>query len=133
MMRVCECVFCVFGMCLWIFFIVVNLVLFCVDVFVLCVFLFFSVKAGDDLRQEQLASQFFTLAHRILKQVFESCQMTGTLGTHSMRKTFSRRVHLNLGGDLAKTRKALGQKNIQSTIHYMSFMDSEIDEAILQQ
>ena len=30
--------------------------------------LLFSVKAGDDLRQEQLASQFFTLAHRILKQ-----------------------------------------------------------------
>ncbi|CAB1096719.1 unnamed protein product [Ectocarpus sp. CCAP 1310/34] len=26
------------------------------------------VKAGDDLRQEQLASQFFALAHRILKQ-----------------------------------------------------------------
>lgn len=28
----------------------------------------FAVKAGDDLRQEQLASQFFALAHRILKQ-----------------------------------------------------------------
>lgn len=27
-----------------------------------------AVKAGDDLRQEQLASQFFALAHRILKQ-----------------------------------------------------------------
>lgn len=31
-------------------------------------FLMFAVKAGDDLRQEQLASQFFALAHRILKQ-----------------------------------------------------------------
>lgn len=72
-------------------------------------------------------------AHRILKLVFDNCQMPGPLGTHSMRKTFARRVHLILGGDLAKTRKALGQKNIQSTIHYMGFMDSEIDEAILQQ
>lgn len=27
-----------------------------------------AVKAKDDLRQEQLASQFFTLAHRILKE-----------------------------------------------------------------
>lgn len=27
-----------------------------------------AVKAKDDLRQEQLASQFFTLAHKILRE-----------------------------------------------------------------
>ena len=72
-------------------------------------------------------------AHRILREAFDSCEMTGALGTHSMRKTFAKRVHLRLGNDLAKTKEALGQKNITATMHYMSFMQEEIDQAILSQ
>ena len=59
--------------------------------------------------------------------------MTGNLGTHSMRKTFAKNVHRRLGNDLFKTKQALGQKNIAATIHYMSFLDEEIDRAILEQ
>lgn len=72
-------------------------------------------------------------AHRILREAFDSCEMTGNLGTHSMRKTFAKRVHHKLGNDLAKTKEALGQKNITATMHYMSFMQEEIDQAILSQ
>jgi integrase len=72
-------------------------------------------------------------AHRFLKDAFASCEMTGNLGTHSMRKTFARRVHSRLGNDLAKTKEALGQKSITATLHYMSFLDEEIDQAILAQ
>jgi integrase len=72
-------------------------------------------------------------AHRILREAFDSCEMTGSLGTHSMRKTFAKRVHRKLGNDLAKTKEALGQKNITATMHYMSFMQDEIDQAILGQ
>jgi integrase len=72
-------------------------------------------------------------AHRILREAYDSCELTGNLGTHSMRKTFAKRVHGRLGNDLAKTKEALGQKNIQATMHYMSFLDEEIDQAILQQ
>jgi integrase len=61
------------------------------------------------------------------------CEISGQLGTHSMRKTFARNVHERLGNDLAKTKKALGHKNISATMHYMSFMDEEIDRAILEQ
>ena len=70
-------------------------------------------------------------AHRLLREAFDSCEMTGTLGTHSMRKTFAKRVHRRLGNDLAKTKEALGQKSITATMHYMSFLHDEIDQAIL--
>jgi integrase len=72
-------------------------------------------------------------AHRLLRDAFDSCEMTGALGTHSMRKTFAKRVHQRLGNDLAKTKEALGQKSITATMHYMSFMKDEIDRAILAQ
>jgi integrase len=72
-------------------------------------------------------------AHRILREAFDSCEMTGNLGTHSMRKTFAKRVHRRLGNDLAKTKEALGQKSVTATMHYMTFLQEEIDQAILAQ
>ena len=72
-------------------------------------------------------------ALHVLKEAFASCEMHGTLGTHSMRKTFAKNVHQRLGNDLFKTKQALGQKNIAATIHYMSFLEDEIDQAILDQ
>ncbi len=72
-------------------------------------------------------------AHRILRDAFDSCEMTGNLGTQSMRKTFAKKVHRRLGNDLAKTKEALGQKHITATMHYMSFLAEEIDQAILAQ
>jgi integrase len=70
-------------------------------------------------------------ALRILKEAFDSCEMTGQLGTHSMRKTFANNVHERLGRNLVKTQQALGQQNITTTVQYMSFREEEIDEAIL--
>ncbi len=52
-------------------------------------------------------------------------------GTHAMRKTFANKVHVLLGRDLAKTQRALGHKNVSSTVSYLSFLEEEIDEAIL--
>jgi site-specific recombinase XerD len=48
-----------------------------------------------------------------------------------MRKTFARKVHERLGHDLVKTQRALGHKNINSTVAYLSFVEDEIDQAIL--
>ncbi len=58
-------------------------------------------------------------------------QLGGTLGTHAMRKTFANNVHVLLGRDLVKTQRALGHKNVSSTVSYLSFLEEEIDEAIL--
>jgi site-specific recombinase XerD len=58
-------------------------------------------------------------------------RISGTLGTHTMRKTFANKVHVLLGRDLVKTQRALGHKNVSSTVSYLSFLEEEIDEAIL--
>lgn len=71
-------------------------------------------------------------AFRILQGAYERAGITGSLGTHSMRKTFANRVYERLDKDLIKTQRALGHKNINSTVSYLSFRQEEIDEAILK-
>lgn len=70
-------------------------------------------------------------AWRILTSAYEKCGATGKLGTHAMRKTFAKRVHEKGGRDLVKTQKALGHRNINSTVSYLSFDEKEIDDIIL--
>ena len=48
-----------------------------------------------------------------------------------MRKTFADRIYDRLGGDLVKTAQALSHRSISSTASYLTFRESEIDEAIL--
>lgn len=55
----------------------------------------------------------------------------GKVGTHSMRKTFANAVYEKLGRDLVRTQKALGHRNINSTVSYLSFREEDIDQAIL--
>ena len=70
-------------------------------------------------------------AYRILQEAYERAGVSGSTGTHTMRKTFANRVYSRLNGDLIKTQKALGHRNINSTVSYLSFREEEIDEAIL--
>lgn len=70
-------------------------------------------------------------AWRILNRAFEAAGVHGKTGTHSMRKTFAHRVYDALDGDLIKLQKALGHRNINSTVSYLSFREEEIDQAIL--
>ena len=70
-------------------------------------------------------------AYRILQEAYERAGVGGSTGTHTMRKTFANRVYSRLNGDLIKTQKALGHRNINSTVSYLSFREEEIDEAIL--
>ena len=72
-----------------------------------------------------------TYAWAILHAIYQSNGFTGALGTHAMRKTFATRVYNHLNHDLVKTQRALGHKNINSTVSYLSFRDEEIDAAIL--
>ena len=71
-------------------------------------------------------------ARRVLRRVFDAQALTGSLGTHSMRKTFAHRVYEKLDRDLLKTQRAMGHKNINSTVSYLSFREEEIDAAILE-
>jgi hypothetical protein len=49
-----------------------------------------------------------------------------------MRKTFAHGVYKALGRDLVNTQRALGHKNVNSTVSYLGFeTDAEIHKAIL--
>ena len=70
-------------------------------------------------------------AWKILRDAVTTNELTGKLGTHCMRKTFANRVYQRLNHDLVKTQRAMGHKNINSTVAYLSFVEEDIDRAIL--
>ncbi len=70
-------------------------------------------------------------AWRILHEAVITNELTGKVSTHAMRKTFANRVYHQLNHDLVKTQRAMGHKNINSTVAYLSFVEDEIDQAIL--
>jgi len=70
-------------------------------------------------------------AHYVLKTAFNKAKLEGKTSTHSLRKTFANKVHKALGENIFKTQKAMGHANLSSTAHYISFMQEEIDNAIL--
>ena len=70
-------------------------------------------------------------AWSILREAYQTNELGGKLGTHSMRKTFADRIYDRLGRDLVKTARALGHRNINSTVSYLSFREEDIDAAIL--
>ena len=70
-------------------------------------------------------------AWRILHEAVTTNELTGKLGMHAMHKTFANRVYHQLNHDLVKTQRAMGHKNINSTVAYLSFVEEEIDAAIL--
>ena len=70
-------------------------------------------------------------AWKLLDKVFTRLGLSGSLGTHCMRKTFSDRMFDKLDHDLVKMQKALGHRNINSTVSYLSFKTEEIDQAIM--
>lgn len=68
--------------------------------------------------------------HRILKEAIAPNELTGKIGTHSMRKTFADHVYEALGRDIFRLQKAMGHKNINSTVQYLSFKEADIEKAI---
>ncbi|MCA9449252.1 MAG: tyrosine-type recombinase/integrase, partial [Candidatus Omnitrophica bacterium] len=79
-------------------------------------------------------------AYRVIREACDANDLTGTIGTHSMRKSFANKVYTHFKKELAAgkpvdpfrmTSKALGHKNINSTDQYLSFLEEEIDEAIM--
>jgi len=64
----------------------------------------------------------------------EACIRVGIdpkkVGTHSTRKTFAKKVHEKLK-DVIKTQKALGHKDLNSTVKYLTVDEDEVDDAIL--
>jgi site-specific recombinase XerD len=70
-------------------------------------------------------------AHNALKKAFKRSGLTGTLATHTMRKTFAKTVFDNTN-NIYKTKQALGHKDISTTVKYLVVDQQEINEAILK-
>jgi integrase len=70
-------------------------------------------------------------AWNVLKRAFDLLKLHGKVATHSLRKTYCKRVYKLLHHDLVKTQKAMGHKSILSTIAYLPIDQEEIDAAIL--
>lgn len=70
-------------------------------------------------------------AWRAFNAAFRRAGLTGQLGTHAARKTFSDRMYERLGHDLVNLQRALGHKNISTTLSYLSYREENIDRAIL--
>lgn len=70
-------------------------------------------------------------AWQALMRAFERASIRDQLGTHTMRKTFAKRIYHALNNDLVKTQLALRHSNISTTIHYLGADQGDIDDAIL--
>lgn len=68
--------------------------------------------------------------HRILKDAVQVNDLSGNLATHAMRKTFAEAMRKAFGGDIYRIQKAMGHKNINSTVAYLSFNEGDIEKAI---
>ena len=71
-------------------------------------------------------------AHKIIKQAANRAKIEGKVSTHSMRKSFAKKIYNALKRDLINTQKALGHKSVQSTCSYLEFDNVVIDNAILE-
>lgn len=73
-------------------------------------------------------------AHHILREVYESNELTGKLATHTLRKTYAGGVWeecKRLGKDpLLTVSRALGHSSVQTTLAYLSFREEDIDDAV---
>lgn len=71
-------------------------------------------------------------AWRTFKDAVKQAGIQGKVASHSMRKTFAKKVFKLLKGDLMHTQKALGHKSINSTICYLATSDEVVIDAILK-
>lgn len=69
-------------------------------------------------------------AWNILEAAYAACGLTGTLGCHSLRKSFAASIYERSGHCLLKTKKALGHTDIRTTEKYLSFAESDIEDLI---
>ncbi len=71
-------------------------------------------------------------AFRTLVNACEACGIDSTrVSTHSLRKTFARRVYEATGHDLIKTQKLMGHSSVMTTSRYLETDSAELDKLIL--
>ena len=67
----------------------------------------------------------------IYKEIASKLQLSGSIATHSARKTLAGNVYKASGNNLLVTQRALGHASITSTIKYIDVNKEEVDNIIL--
>jgi site-specific recombinase XerD len=72
-------------------------------------------------------------ANRIVHAVLAKANLTGqeSYGTHTLRKTFCRKVYQATGHDINLTRAVMGHASVATTQRYLPIADQEITAAVL--
>ncbi|PAU95386.1 hypothetical protein CK503_04105 [Aliifodinibius salipaludis] len=93
-----------------------------------------------DTRTRQIQSISLRRAGMILADAYQRCGITGSVSTHSMRKTFAKKAYQDAiekfqTGKLMKepifvVKDQLGHMHIQTTLRYLSFLGSELSEDV---
>jgi len=67
----------------------------------------------------------------IVKGAARELGLSGKIGTHSMRKSYAKKVYDETGGDYMKCKFALGHRSVASTESYLQFIrEDEIDAQV---
>lgn len=69
---------------------------------------------------------------RGIKRAALQAGLTGKVALHSGRKTFASHIYESTKKDIVRTAKALGHRNINSTVSYLSFDTAEIDTMVMR-
>jgi integrase len=79
-------------------------------------------------------------AYRVIRSAAARAGISGRVATHSMRKSFAARTYDHFLGRVSRgdkidpfrcTSKALGHASIQSTDQYLSFHQTDVDDAVM--
>ena len=69
-------------------------------------------------------------ASNIFHKAFSGCELSGLLGCHSTRKTFSRKTFEKSTNNVFVVQKALGHKSILTTYKYLNSTDGEVKNVV---
>ena len=95
--------------------------------------LYVKTLRGPDLFPSRMGGTITRYtAHTMLKDGFKRAGLKGALATHSMRKSFAKKIYAALGHDLVSLRDALGHSNVSTTMDYVTPNQSAIDRAVME-
>ncbi len=72
-------------------------------------------------------------AHRVIVDAAGACGFTERIATHSMRKTFVRRIYELSGHDLIKTQRIVGHRSPLTTARYLETDQADLDALVRAQ
>jgi site-specific recombinase XerD len=68
-------------------------------------------------------------AWKMLKRAYASAGLSGKLATHTLRKSYAKKMKALLGDDLQALQQAMGHAEITSTMRYIEFDEKKLHDA----